>query len=147
MEHTIADYNGDAATRSVPEDVQLQGVQAFRQCVHSLYSANPYKAPSFDQVSNSLLSTAPIAVARHYHPVLAKTQFTVAEPFEFKGSISHPLPKADKTPLRAKSYRSVSLKNDGAKHHHKFLRATLSKAVTVFSVCLNKDALKVEALI
>ena len=46
MEQTISDYNVYAATRSVPDQVQLAGVQSFRQCVHSLYSANPYRAAS-----------------------------------------------------------------------------------------------------
>ena len=112
--------------------MQLAGVQSYRQCADSLKSASPYRASGFDQVSSALLTKAPLAAARHYHPLLAKVQFTAAEPSEFKGSISHPLLKPDKTPVRAIGYRSISLKNDIAKHHHKYLCRQLLNAVTGF---------------
>lgn len=117
-----ADYldNDYSPRREVPSDVRLSGVMSLRQCIHSLYSVKTHKASSLDNVGNMTLSKSLPAVARHYRPLLllAKVQFTAAEPVDSKGSISHTLLKHGKVASRVKSFRSVSLKNAVAKHHH-----------------------------
>ena len=118
MKQTIQSYNHYSPRREVPSDVRISGVVSLRQCIHSLYSVKIHKASSFDNVGNMTLSKSPPAVARHYRPLLAKVQFTAAEPVDSKGSISHTLLKHGKVASRVKSFRSVSLKNAVAKHHH-----------------------------
>ena len=109
MDQNSQQYNEYAHTRQLPEQIHLSSVQSFRQCALSMCTASQHKAPSFDKVSNAVLAKAPLAVARHYHPSLSKVQFTASEPFEFKGSISHPLLKPGKIASTAKHHRSISL--------------------------------------
>ena len=74
MDHVVADYNAYAGGRCVPEHTRLTNAQSFRQCIHSLATANPHKAASFDKGSNALFRVAPEATARHLHPLLTKVQ-------------------------------------------------------------------------
>ena len=142
MQDSILQYNDHANNRKLPDTLRLASVQSSRQCALSLTLANQHKTSGFDKVRNSLLTKAPLAAARHLNPLLAKVQFTAAEPFEFKGSIAHPLLKPDKIVSISASYRSISLENDTAKHHHKFLRSTLLAAVDGFFSMTQQSCLK-----
>ena len=106
---------------------------SLRGTVPSIPKSNKHKASGPDQMTSDLFGVAPVAVARHMHPLLAKAHFTAAEPHHLKGGPAHPPIKArgKDTPVRD-SFREIMLKNDIAKHHPDFLRSQLFDVVGLF---------------
>ena len=92
--HTVDNYNAAVKTKRLPASPSIVYVQPLRGTIQSIHISSEHRASGPDGIGNGLLKKAPCAVARHYDPLLVKTQLTAVEPFEFKGSIAHPLLKA-----------------------------------------------------
>ena len=88
-------------------------------------SAQWFKAPGLDGITDDMLNGAPQQVARHLHPLLCKMSLECKEPLMLKGSLATDLYKGRGCKLDMVSYRSIVCSSVLCKHHHKFLRYRL----------------------
>ena len=85
------------------------------------------KASGIDGISNGDLRAAPVALAKHLHPLLVKVAWGSGEPAQHQGGLAAELFKGAGSPHCMDGYRSIMLGSHLAKHHHAFLRSRVLK--------------------
>ena len=129
----------DERQRHVPnfqnETVQVlscENVISLHQLTRQIASAQCFKSPGLDGISNDMLKGSPQQVARHLHPLLCNMSLGCKKPLMLKGSLATDLYKGRGCKLDMTSYRSIVCSRVLSKHHHKFLRSRLLSVVVHF---------------
>ena len=129
----------DERQRQVPsflnETVQVlscENVISLHQLARHIASAQCFKSPGLDGITNDMLKGSPQQVARHFHSLLCKMSLGCKEPLMLKGSLATDLYKGRGCKLDMTSYRSIVCSSVPSKHHHKFLRSRLLSVVVHF---------------
>ena len=109
--------------------LSCETIISLHRLARQISSAQCFKGPGLDGITNDMLKGSPQQAARHLYPLLCKMSLGCKEPLMLKGSLATDLYKGRVCKLDMTSYKSIVCRSVLSKHHHKFLRSRLLTVV------------------
>ena len=132
LEALAQQHNGRPVDACVTHVLSCENIISLHQLAGQISSAQCFKAPGLDGITNDMLKGAPQQVARHLHPLLCRMPLRCKEPMLLKGSLATGLYKGRGCKWDMTSYRRIVRSCVLSKQHHKFLSSGLLSVVAHF---------------